>query len=104
MFGLVVVVGILPFVFVAVQEFKGWPLIIKSVLQPEVLNCSGGKLLGGSLLALLPVSEVNVSFGVLKVLCERQRLWGRSDLERGNVLKPECLRSHRTGAPKFKLV
>ena len=100
MFGPVVVVGILPFVFVAVQEFNGWPLIIKSVLQPEVLNCSGGKLLGGSQLALLPVSEVNVSLGVLKVLCERQRLWGRSDLERGNVLKTRMSSKPSNGSPE----
>jgi hypothetical protein len=81
MFGPVIIVGILPFVFVAVQEFNGRPLIIKPVLQPEVLNCPGGKLLGASLLAVirLPVPEVNVSMGTLKVLCERQRLWGRSD-------------------------
>ena len=100
MFGPVVVVGILPFVFVAVQEFNGWPLIIKSVLQPEVLNCSGGKLLGGSQLALLPVREVNVSLGVLKVLCERQRLWGRSDLERGNVLKTRMSSKPSNGSPE----
>lgn len=65
---------------------------MKSILQPEVLTCSGGKLRGESLLVLirLPVTEIKVSLWVLKVLCERQRLLGHSDSERGIVFKPEC--------------